>query len=269
MSHSKQLPCVIELLSFLRDIGCSLERFAKENNIYYPHLNAEKEYQRIFVAAGKLYYKATMYSPALKIPKNPSIVMLRDHIKNNHQNDPGAFAKKHGDSELFVQNAIDNDALWLSREVLLPMTALKSYETISLATHIDDSFNGNDSLFGREHGRSQQQIFRWQQNNAVWCNGDVYLRKTHFKPIAVIEDIPKQSVLFSDFVEQGLFLPQETRLEVLRIPLQKKKSEELRKRFCDTFGMFSAQVTRYLNYDNTMWCEGNVYKKQTNFKQDA
>jgi hypothetical protein len=266
MNDLPNSPYVMELTKYLWKFGCGLERFAYERGFYFPLLQEVNNTLRVLVCNGKLYYKATMYSPSLKLPDKTVPVSLREHVEKKHNNNISSFAEKHGDSETFIKHAIGQNALWQSREILLPLLLPAVHNAVSLKSHINDYYEGNDSSFARKHGRSQQQVFRWIKKNAVWCNGDIYLRKTEFDIIDPVGEVPKQALLLNEFIYNGLFLEFDDRNRIMALS-EKEKNLEFRKAFANKTKLFPAQVARYLKYENTMWLQGEIYKKQTTFNE--
>lgn len=257
---------VMEIADYLKKHKVSLERFAMTKNIYLHALKLAISEDRLFVFGTDLYYKSTQYSPSLVLGKKPVPIKLSEHISESFGGDFSAFAEKHGDNILFVRAAVERGGLWVAREVLLPYSLPSAYPVISIQAHIEAVFDDNATEFGRKHNKSQQQVHRWKSKNAGWCLGNVYLRRTEFNPDIFLDDRPRQAVLFQDYLFGGYFLPAQERLTVMQNTTTKERQRALKRIFKEMYVKYSNQIDRYIAYPNTMWIEGDIYKKQTDFE---
>ncbi len=256
---------VMDLTHYLEHFEVSAEEFALAKGIYLNALEIAISEERLFVVGSNLYYKATQYSPSLKLGKRPVPKALSKHISTSFGGDHEAFAKKHGDSVIFVKGAADNGGIWVAREILLPYSLPKAYPMVSLQSHIESDYEDNAAEFGRLHGRSQQQVHRWKLKNAGWCKGNVYLKRTDFNPDLLLTNEAKQAVLFTDYLFGGYFLPASERISIAHNPNIKDRHRTFKRLFKEMFIKYSNQIDRYISYPDTMWVEGDIYKKQSDW----
>ena len=67
---------------YLEHFEVSAEEFALAKGIYLNALEIAISEERLFVVGSNLYYKATQYSPSLKLGKRPVPKALSKHIGN-------------------------------------------------------------------------------------------------------------------------------------------------------------------------------------------
>ncbi|MEG3764982.1 hypothetical protein [Alteromonas sp. 14N.309.X.WAT.G.H12] len=259
------VPVLMEFTDYLKKHRVSIEHFAIMTKLYLPALQRTMHFNRLYVFDSRLYYKATQYSPSFKLGKKAVPVTLHEHIQTNYGGDLVDFANKHGDNPIFVETSVSLAALWVAREVLLPCRVPSAYPIVSIQSHIESAFSDNATEFGRRYKKPQQQVHRWKSKNAAWCLGNVYLRRTEFNPELHIGKTPRQAVLFHDYLYGGLFLSEDEWFDVIKNNTGKTRSRLLKRMFKEKYIRYSNQIDRYINYPGTMWVDGDIYKKQTDF----
>lgn len=128
--------------------------------------------------------------------------------------------------------------------------SLKTINVVSLENHVMDGFKDEKEAvrhFANEHGLITQQVKRWISAGAAWFDGQIYLQKSKFcnHKIEIGED--SKAFILADFI---------------RVNFDNNATS-----FAEHHGSTQQQACRWLKAD-TIYVDGEVFRKQTNFTSE-
>lgn len=227
----------ITLLKYAESLGITDERFAlKDDN------------DQILVIDGKPYIQATHYEKTWSFsPKSP-VRSFKTFIHQEHQGQVDTFIKHFGESKQFIDDAVAGDYYWIQGEIFEPMHSILRMKATPLVQYIDNVTNGNAAAFSRAYSITQQQMHRWISRDCMFCEGEIYLRRTS---ILTKKLKSAEAIYLSDHIN-----------------LNYGQGDDGVKQFAIAHNLVPQQVKRYLSYDS-LWILGDVYKNQSKFKDNG
>lgn len=117
----------------------------------------------------------------------------------------------------------------------------------TLESHIMKEYNGDPLLFCQKHSVSMLKVERWINNNTIWLNNAVYLKKTNYSNAASTNCDKKAGAVS------------------LREHIKNQYSNNATA-FAKSVGTTQQQVSRWRQLD-TVWYLGQIYHRASHFRE--
>jgi hypothetical protein len=234
--------------AYLKTQKTTLLSYAKSLSITDERLTLKGDDTQTLVIDGKPYIQATHYEKTGAVSPETPALSFEAFIHQEHQGQVDTFIKQFGESKQFVDDAVAGDYYWVQGEIFEPIHSIARMKATPLVQYIDNVTNGNAAAFSRAYNIRQQQMHRWISRGCMFCEGEVYLRRTSLlaKNLKTAE-----AIYLSD-----------------HISLNYGKGDSGVKQFANAHNLVPQQVKRYLSYDS-LWILGDVYKNQSKFKENG
>jgi hypothetical protein len=227
----------ITLLDYAKSLGVTDERLALKSDTTL-----------ILIVGGRPYIQATHYEKPGAFSPDTSVLTFKTLVGQKYGGQISAFIEQFGESKQFVDDAVAGDYYWIQGEIFEPLHAIERMKATPLQQYVDNVTNGNAAAFSRAYNIRQQQMHRWISRDCMFCEGEVYLRRTS---ILTKNLTSAEAIYLSDHINLNYGI-----------------GDDGVKQFASAHSLVPQQVKRYLSYDS-LWILGDVYKNQSKFKESG